>query len=376
VVGFDPATGEVLWTDVPRAEGLVITPALDPEARGGAVLVFVEGNGADDSNLVGIDPAERSTRLWEAPLGDQSRTAPTIADGRAFVGTRDASVVAVEVDSGTEAWRARVDGEVATSAAVADGLVFMVAENGDTGRSRLYALGAADGRVAWSTSPLGITLGVSSPTAADGAVYVGFGDYGAGIAGTVQAFDASSGALRWSQPVRGPFSELSTLAFAEGDVFVLDRGGGVYRLDGATGEPAWDYQFPSLVTWGSPLVAGRYVYVGLDDGTIAAIDADSGHLVWQTRLRQGAVGAFAPREELLLAPVIGPRGGIVAFEHDPGRPLLDIHSPTELNMPRALTNLVAGAVVVMALMLGLFRVVLPRVGKSRDRPAVVMGDAR
>jgi outer membrane protein assembly factor BamB len=376
VVGFDPTSGEVLWTDVRRAEGLVVAPALDLEAGSGGVVVFLEGNGPDDSKVVGIDPMERSSRLWETPLGAQSRTAPTIADGRVFVGTIEGSVVAVEIDSGDEAWMAKVAGEVATSPAVADGRVFLVAEDQETGGSRVYALDAADGRVVWSSSPPGITLGVSSPTVADGTVYLGFGDYGAGIAGTVRAFDAASGALRWAQPVRGPFSELSTLAFADGGVFVLDRGGGVYRLDGDSGEPAWDYQFPSLVTWGAPLVSDGYVYVGLDDGTIAAIDAESGHLVWQTRLRQGAIGAFASHDDLLLAPAIGPRGGVVAFEHDPDRPLLDIHSPTELNLARALANLLAGGAMVMALMLGFFRVVLPRVDGARDRAAVPTGEAQ
>jgi outer membrane protein assembly factor BamB len=361
LVAFDPSSGQIRWEDVRRAEGLVVAPAFDPEAGPGGVVVFVEGNGPDDSRLVGLDPAERSARLWETPLGAQSRTAPSIAGGLVFVGTRDRTAMAVHVESGTEAWRVPVDGEVTTSPAVADGVVFLAGEDGQTGRSRLYALDAEDGRVVWSYSPPGISAGVSSPTVADGSLYVGFGD------ATVRAFDAGSGALRWTQPVRAPFSQLAGLAFADGSVFALDFGGGVYRLDAGTGRPRWDYQFPSLASWGSPLVAGGYVYVGLDDGTIAAIDTVSGHLVWRTRLRQGAIGAFAPQEGLLLAPVIGPRGGVVAFEHAPNGRLLDIHSPSELNLPRALLNLLVGAAVVLALLLGLFRLALPRLARARRR---------
>lgn len=368
LVAFDPSSGEIQWEDVERAEGLVVSPAIDPESGPDGMIAFVEGNGPDDSKLVGIDPAERSVRLWETRLGAQSRTAPNIAGGLVFVGTRDRAALAVDIESGTEAWRASVDGEVTTSPAVADGVVFLVAEDPETGRSRLYALDADDGRVVWTYSPPGITAGVSSPTIAEGSVYVGFGD------ATVRAFDAESGALRWTQPVRAPFSQLAGLAFAQGSVFALDFGGGVYRLDGGTGRPAWDYQFPSLASWGSPLVVGGFVYVGLDDGTIAAIDTDSGHLVWQTRLRQGAIGAFAPQEGLLLAPAIGPRGGVVAFEHAPGRALLDIHSPSELNVPRALVNFLAGGAVVLALVLGLFRFVLPRVARARGRSAGRRGE--
>lgn len=363
LVAFDPSSGEIRWEDVHRAEGLVVAPAFDPQAGPGGVVVFVEGNGPDDSKLVALDPAERSARLWETPLGAQSRTAPNIAGGRVFVGTRDRTALAVDIESGTEAWSAPVDGEVTTSPAVADGVVFLAGEDPQTGRSRLYALDADEGRVVWSYSPPGITAGVSSPTVVDGTVYVGFGD------ATVRAFDARSGALRWTQPVRAPFSQLAGLAFADASVFALDFGGGVYRLDAGTGRPAWDYQFPSLASWGSPLVAGGYVYVGLDDGTIAAIDTDSGHLVWRTSLRQGAIGAFAPQDGLLLAPAIGPRGGVVAFEHDPGRRLLDVHSPSELILAQALINFLAGAAVVLVLVLGLFRFVLPRLPGARERSA-------
>jgi len=371
LVAFDPSSGEILWEDVRRAEGLVVAPAFDPEA---GVIVFVEGNGPDDSRLVALDPAERSARLWEMPLGAQSRTAPSIADGLVFVGTRDRTALAVDVASGTEAWRVPIDGEVSTSPAVADGVVFLASEDGQTGRSRLYALDADDGHVLWSHSPPGISAGVSSPTVAEGSVYVGFGD------ATVQALDAGSGALRWTQPVRAPFSPLAGLAFADGSVFVLDFGGGVYRLDAGTGRPDWDYQFPSLASWGSPLVAGGFVFVGLDDGTIAAIDTVSGHLVWRTRLRQGAIGAFAPQGGrleggLLLAPAIGPRGGVVAFEPDPTGRLLDVHSPSELNLPRALLNFLAGAAVVLVLLLGLFRLVLPRLARARGGSAELPGEA-
>jgi outer membrane protein assembly factor BamB len=374
LVAFDPSSGEILWEDVRRAEGLVVAPAFDPQAGAGGVVVFVEGNGPDDTRLVGIDPAARSARLWETSLGAQSRTAPSIAGGLVFVGTRDRTALAVDVESGTETWRATVDGEVTTSPAVSDGVVFLAGEDGQTGRSRLYALDADDGRVVWSYSPPGISAGVSSATVAEGSVYAGFGD------ATVRAFDTGSGALQWTQPVRAPFSQLAGLAFSDGSVFVLDFGGGVYRLDARTGRPDWDYQFPSLASWGSPLVAGGYVYVGLDDGTIAAIDTASGHLAWRTMLRQGVIGAFAPldgrqQDGLLLAPAIGPRGGVVAFEHAPNGRLLDVRSPSELNLPRAMLNFLTGAAVVLALLLGLFRLVLPRLARARGRSAADPGES-
>jgi outer membrane protein assembly factor BamB len=355
VVGFDPSSGEILW-DVPRAEGLVVPPAIEPGSEG--IVAFVEGNTPTDSKLVGLDPTSHA-RLFEVELGGLSRTAPSISGGLVFVGTQEQAVKAVDLTSGSQAWSAQTQGLVATSPAVDGGRVFVVSEDEQSEISRLYALQASDGRVAWTFSPPGISLGVSSATVADGSVLVGFGD------STVRAFDPASGALRWTAPVRAPFSPRSTPAVASGSVFAMDLGGGVYRFDGRTGEVVWDYQFPSLAEWGSPLVVGETVYVGLDDGTIAAIRVASGHVVWQTRLRQGAIGPFAPAGDLLLAPVIGPRGGVVAFERAPDRALVDVPSPSELDLPGALVNFLAGSAAVLVALLLLFRLALPRLRRAR-----------
>jgi hypothetical protein len=358
VVGFDPSSGEILW-DVPRAEGLVVPPAIDLQATPGGIVVFVEGNTPTDSKLAGIDPTSR-LRVFEVELGGQSRTAPSIFGGLVFVGTRERTVKAVDLASGSEAWTAQTEGLVATSPAVDGGKVFVVSQDEQSERSRLYALGASDGRVAWTYSPPGVSLGVSSVTVADGSVFVGFGD------STLRSFDRESGALAWTAPVRAPFSSQSTPAVARGSVFALDLGGGVYRFDEQTGELVWDYQFPSLAEWGAPVVVGETVFVGLDDGTIAGIAVASGHLVWQTRLRQGPIGAFAPTGGLLLAPVIGPRGGVVAFERASDRALVDIPSPSELDLPVALVNFLAGSAAVVVALLLLFRLALPRLRGARE----------
>jgi outer membrane protein assembly factor BamB len=352
VVGFDPASGEILW-EVDRAEGLAIPPALDRSAGTDGILVFIEGSGPRDSRLVAIELPTQS-RLWEVDLGAQARGAPSIEGGRVFVGTRDQVVFAVDVESGSVLWTARTQGIVSTAPAVAGGTVFVVAEDERSGRSRLHALDAATGRARWGFSPPGVSVGVSSATVAGGMVYVGFGDF------TLRGLDADTGRLTWTTQVRGPFSPHSAPAFADGDVFAVDRGGGVYRLDGESGLMEWDFQFPALATWGAPLVLDGTVYVGLDDGLLAAVDVATGHLVWRTRLRFGALGPFAPAGDLLLVSGLGQRGGVIAFEHDPGGTLTDIPSPTELDLPAALRNFGASFGVMLVALIGFFRFVVQR----------------
>ncbi|HEY3210425.1 MAG TPA: PQQ-binding-like beta-propeller repeat protein [Actinomycetota bacterium] len=346
--GIDPESGKVLWSDIERVEGPLAPPAIDPAA---GLVVFTEGNGPGKSAVVAADLASRSQR-WRFPIEDISRGGPTIADGTVFVGSRDRFVYAIDAKQGTLRWKKRLQSSVEAAPAVAGGRVYAVSENGTNGDTRLYALDAATGRSVWSYSPRGVAIGVSSPTVAAGTVFVGFGD------AQVRAFDAETGTVRWSAPIRGFFSLHSSLAFSAGDLYTMDENGGVYRLDGKSGELRWDFQFPSYVSWSSPLVLGSTIYVGMDDGTVAGIDISSGRLVWKTRVVTGPIGAFVPAGHLLLTTSNSPRGAVLAFRHDPSGALLDVPSPTELDVPAALLNFAGSFVLVSVLVVLLFRLVI------------------
>ena len=370
--GFDPLSGEVLWKDLERAEGPLAPPAIDPAA---GLLVFTEGSNPGKAAVVAVDVSTREER-WRLSIEDISRGGPTIAEGTVFVGSRDRFVYAVDEKQGTLRWKKRLEASVDAAPAVAGGRVYVLSENGTSGGARLYALDAATGKTVWSYSPRGVAIGVSSPTVANGTVFVGFG-------GTpqVRAFDAAKGTLRWSKPVRSFFSYHSSLAFSDGDLYAVDVAGGVYRFDGATGELQWDFQFPSYVSWSSPLVVGQTVFMGMDDGTVAGINVSSGRLTWRTRLRTGPISALVPAGDLLLGTSNSARGALVAFRHDPSGALLDVHSPTELHLPVALLNFAGSFVLVMGLVLVLFRVLIrpgvatePAGGPPEDEPIDPRGD--
>ncbi len=356
--GFDPRNGRVLWNDVERLEGPLAPPAIDPVSN---VVAFTEGSGPGKSAVVAVDRTSREER-WRFAIEDISRGGPTIANGTVFVGSRGRFVYAIDAEQGTLRWKRRLESAVEVAPAVSEGRVYAVSENGANGNTRLYALDAASGKNVWSYSPKSVAIGVSSPTVAAGMVFVGFGD------AQVRAFETTTGKLVWSAPVRGFFSFHSSLAYSGGDVYAVDENGGVYRLDGKTGESRWDFQFPSYVSWSSPLVVGSTTYVGMDDGTVAAIDVSSGHLVWKTRLVTGPIGALIPAGNLLLATSNSSRGALVAFRHDPSGILIDDPSPTELDLPAALLNFAGSFVLVLGLLTLLFRLVIP------PRPTMEVGD--
>jgi outer membrane protein assembly factor BamB len=364
LVGFDPTRGTVLWT-MARARGPLVPPALEPSAGENGIVLYVEGADRRTSALVAIDGSTRE-RLWRVALGDVSRSAPAVSEGRVFLGARDDTVYAVELDSGRVAWKAKAQGRIDPAVAVADGRVFVVSESPSSGRAALDAYLADTGKLAWSFSPSQLPAGATSPTVAQGSVYVGFGD------GTVRAIDAASGEERWHTPVRADFSPLSSPAYDAGRVYVVDRSGGLYAFDAGTGKRAWDFQFEGAGDWAAPIVSGSFVHVGLDDGTLATVDVGTGHLRWQASFGLGPLGPLAAAGDLLLMPSIGTRGGVTALVHDPAVRLVDLDSPTELKLGLALLNYVIGAAAILVVVIGGSRLLArrrdPRLGLDAPPP--------
>ena len=81
------------------------------------MVIFTEGVGPGTAALVGVDLATRE-RAWEVPLGDVARGSPTVEGGRAYVGTRDGFVYAVDGATGL-VWKVKTTASVDTTPAVA-----------------------------------------------------------------------------------------------------------------------------------------------------------------------------------------------------------------------------------------------------------------
>ena len=370
-VKFQIATGAIQW-QIPRTRGPLIPPAVDPAGGRAGTGFFAEGSRQRDAAVSAVDLATRR-RLWSANVGPVGFGGPTVAGGTIVVGTTTGSVVGIDGKSGRLLWTVRVEGPVNTAPAAAGERVFAVSENRQDGRARLYAL-RADGcgspscRPLWSFSPPGIASGTSAPTVEGSTVYVGFGDTG------VRALDAATGRVRWTGHSRRLFSPRSSPAVEGNELYVVDAGGGTYRFDARSGRRLWDYQFPSTATSGAPLVVpGRpsTVFVGLDDGTVAAIQANNGHLRWRTQVGSAPIAPFAAATSetgaVLVAPAVARRGGIHALVHDPRGRLIDLESPTVLDFAAALRNFAVAFVALTALLLAFFRF-LPRRQVETTKP--------
>lgn len=138
----------------------------------------------------------------------------------------------------------------------------------------------------------------SSPVYANGVVYIG------GMDGTLNAYDATTGALKWQFNCQCIFRNFSSpLVDAANNLVFFDTDGyadegipsPVYALDTQTGKLKWSMILP-WHTVGFPTLAFNTIYTGtshLDHGACAlyALDELTGHMNWQYEQNAGFWGA-------------------------------------------------------------------------------------
>lgn len=162
---------------------------------------------------------------------------------------------------------------------VADGVVYVI-----TGTpQRVYLVDAETGVQRSSFLPAGEhnTLAWWSPVAVGGGLaYVGFSEpqakpksYG------LYAFDPETGQQRWQIQINDLL--LASPVYDQGIVYAGVSDGSVYAVEGETGiiQPGWPFEAGEAI-WASPLVADGRVYVASMDHHLYCLDAATGALEW------------------------------------------------------------------------------------------------
>jgi outer membrane protein assembly factor BamB len=192
--------------------------------------------------------------------------------------TARSSVASAGPSNLTLAWKFTTEGAVISSPSVADGIVYVGSQD-----KCIYALGAWSGTLLWKFETLGTIE--SSPAVAGGRVFTGCDD------GYVYCLDAYSGSLIWKRFVGGNLEMTygstvllrSSPAVVGGKVYVGSLDGYLYALDVASGNVAWRYKADGAVMC-SPAVADGAVYFTAQEPDFAAIykiDANNGGLLWK-----------------------------------------------------------------------------------------------
>jgi len=201
---------------------------------------------------------------WTYTTSGNVYSSPAVVDGMVFVGSNDGNVYALDQHTGAHIWNYSTGNAVMSSPAVVDGKVYVGSND-----SKVYALDQYTGAHVWNyTTGDWIT---SSPTVADGKVFVGSFD------AKVYCLDAATGAHIWNYSTGG--LGWSSPAVVDGKVYIGSGDGNVYCLDVVTGAHVWNYTTGDWIT-SSPAVADGKVYVGSNDGNVYALDQHTGAHIW------------------------------------------------------------------------------------------------
>jgi outer membrane protein assembly factor BamB len=270
-----------------------------------------------------VENAASLMHKWSFPVAGYPAGGVTIAEGKVFA-TATGGVYAIDLETGTMVW-ARTDINSQSTAAYHDGHVYVHTYNPG---ANLFKLNASDGTTVWGgdfkTYDHPGSDGTSSPTIADGKVFVGHsspneitasGTQQTETRGGVAAFDLETGMKAWHYftvelPENGAMVwSTVTVDVTTGDVFAStgnnytvagDKSDAIHAIDLTSGMYKWHSQVRAGDTWvlsgfatntgddtdfgANPIIAtigGKRVVAAADKGSAFwALDADTGDVLW------------------------------------------------------------------------------------------------
>lgn len=252
------------------------------EKKGIALLVCLTVGGVDCRSLTEPSGGPGSV-LWTA--AGASMAAPAVADSTVYFGTSDHTMTALDSRTGQVRWRTPSGESIGLSPGRNVLVVGSLVVLPDLG---LHAFDRVTGARRWSFHPSSGDTPGRFTIATDGTrIFAG------SAAGYAYAVDAFSGASIWTNPIAVDENSVVSYPVADrGLVFVTLRHftnpstGGVVALDAVTGAIRWKRDFVATAPGRG---AGSFGRVGLwhelviaaaDDGTIYALNRDTGAIVW------------------------------------------------------------------------------------------------
>jgi outer membrane protein assembly factor BamB len=128
--------------------------------------------------------------------------------------------------------------------------------------------------------------------------------YGVNNSGTAFALDADTGKVLWERRI-GRLNA-SSPAYHKGRLYIVNLvPGHIVKLDAKTGRIIWKRPLPGRAE-SSPLVLGRTVYFGCENGNFYALSTGKGNIRWATQLGGSIKSAPAFRDGVLY---VGDYGG-------------------------------------------------------------------
>lgn len=304
------ANGTLRWTTRIGVTGIETAPTY----ANGTLFVRAVQEGSDVTTvadtLIAVDSS--GNRQWTTTLRTtgsiEQLSAPTVANGTVYLGSRDGTVRAIDAATGELRWQTDLGASIRASPTVAAGRVVV-----GTHAGRLFALDATTGAIDWRFDA-GSLLD-TTPTIADGTAVVGGRD-------GLYAVDLATGERRWTVGTETPIMAAPTVA--NGTVYAGSDAGRIYAIVG--GERRWSVSVGGAIE-SAPTVVDGTLYVGSTDGGLYAIATGASASSEGSRVRLGTLGHVGDRETL------PPIDGVVPRDRDGDGRHEDINANGKIGFP-------------------------------------------
>lgn len=273
-VEFEPKT---LWSTGTGDGAETAYANLAPWIQGNSIITVDHEGDVRSHNI------ENGRREWRSKLNIPVATGVGGGEGIVVVGSQAGDVIALDETTGKELWRQRLSSEVLAPAKVGgDNVVVRTADG------RLTSISASSGNILWNYQravPLLSLRGVSAPVIEGQTVLAGYDN------GKLVALSLSDGKVVWEKSVAVPSgrTELERLVDIDADpviqngiVYVVAFQGNLAAMDVDTGDLLWDREMSS--TSGIAVASPDAVYVSDDESYLWSIADGSGDSLWRQTL--------------------------------------------------------------------------------------------
>lgn len=237
-------------------------------------LLLVSTMGTD---LVALNAASGS-EVYRVTTGGPIFTATVVDGATAYFGSADHHVYAIDARTGARKWKTKTGGAVLAGPAVAKGVVCVGSVD-----TKIYGLDAATGSILWTVAGGNM---FQSAAGTDGErFFVGGWD------NHFRCIEVATGKQLWALELgrKQRFKNFSAFAPAitapaagGGKVFISTNDGILHGLKADEGTKLWQIDWKKM-GYSSPLYRDGRVYGALaDEGKVFAVNADTGEMIWTT----------------------------------------------------------------------------------------------
>ena len=284
---YRESDGRGLWSASLGVPASSITPVVY------GTRVIAAGGQWDKGGTVAAFGVGSGRRAWSTHLPDTvDLSSPVLYGGNVYVGA-GGTLYALSARTGKILWTRFLHGDTMNQ----NGLTGPVAVSGDgayvvaaTGDGGLYAVARASGQIAWSTT-LGGGIYRGGVAISGGIGYVANGaESSEGGGFQLYAFEVGSGDVLWHQECGDDVHVTPSVGY--GMVFVGAINGTLHAIDAQTGEVRWVVYVPGEV-WASDALANGVLYAGTESALLA-LDPSTGRELFRAVVASGYAAMSSP----------------------------------------------------------------------------------